>query len=68
MNEARNAEPMPKAMVSSVRAFGRSISGRIGMSLASTVSSVMEVPVTQSCLYPSFSPAWTEAISSSAAA
>ncbi len=38
------------------------------MSLASTVSSVMEVPVTQSCLYPSFSPAWTEAISSSPAA
>ena len=34
------------------------------MSLASTVSSVIDVPVTHSCRAPS-SPAWTDAISSS---
>ena len=41
------------------------MSGRIGISLASTVSRVMEVPATHSSGVKRHCPAWTEAISSS---
>ena len=60
----RNAEPIPNATVSAVVDSGRSMSGRTGMSFASTVSSVIDVPVTQSS-WALIRPAWTDAISSS---
>ena len=66
-SEARNAEPIPNAIVSSAFEAGRRMSGRTGMSFASTVSRVIDVPVTQSCLDPLIVPAWTAAISSSVA-
>ena len=50
MTAARNAEPIPNATVAALLESGRSISGRIGISLASTVSRVIAVPVTNSCL------------------
>ncbi len=61
----RNAEPIPNATTSAFRAAGRAISGRTGISLASTVSRVMDVPATQSCGVAPTWPAWTDAISSS---
>ena len=67
MSDGRNAEPMPNAIVSSVFESGRRMSGRIGMSFASTVSRVIDVPVTHSCFDPLIVPAWTDAISSSVA-
>ncbi len=67
MSAARYAEPIPKATTAAVFAAGRAIKGSTGMSLASTVSRVMEDPVTQRCLLPFAStPPWTDAISSSA--
>ena len=41
------------------------MSGRTGISLASTVSSVIDVPATQSSGVARIWPAWTDAISSS---
>ena len=66
MSADRKVEPIPKATVSADSESGRSISGRIGMSLASTVSSVIDVPVTHSSSAAIW-PAWTDAISSSSA-
>ena len=60
----RNAEPIPNATVAALADSGRSMSGRIGISLASTVSRVMAVPVTHSWAVE-VAPAWTDAISSS---
>ncbi len=57
MTPDRNAEPIPKATVRALVESGRSISGRIGMSFASTVSRVIEVPVTHSSGYPLTLPA-----------
>ena len=56
---------MPNATTSARSDSGRAMSGRIGMSLASTVSSVIDVPPTQSSGVARSWPAWTEAISSS---
>ena len=61
----RNAEPMPKATTSARVASGRAMSGRIGISFASMVSSVIDVPATQSSGVKVIWPAWTDAISSS---
>ena len=44
----RKVDPIPNATVSADSDSGRRISGRIGMSFASTVSSVIDVPVTHS--------------------
>ena len=57
--------PIPKATTRARFESGRAMSGRIGISLASTVSSVMDVPATQSSGVAPTWPAWTEAISSS---
>ena len=65
MSAARNAEPIPNATTRARDAVGRAMSGRIGISLASTVSNVIEVPATQSSGVKVFCPAWTDAISSS---
>ena len=65
MSAARNAEPIPKATTSARVDSGRAMSGRIGISLASTVSSVIDVPATHSSGVKLICPAWTEAISSS---
>ena len=61
----RNAVPMPKATTSMRLESGRAMSGRIGISFASMVSSVIDVPATQSSGVSRIWPAWTEAISSS---
>ena len=61
----RNAEPIPKATTSARVDAGRAMSGRIGISLASTVSSVIDVPATHSSGVNVICPDWTEAISSS---
>ena len=58
---------MPKAIASPRVVFGRSMIGSSGISLVSTVMSVIEVPATHSCGKPSRSPATTDAISSSVA-
>ena len=65
ISDDRNAVPMPNATTSARSESGRAMSGRIGMSLASTVSSVIDVPPTHSSGVDDFWPAWTEAISSS---
>ena len=52
ISATRYAEPMPNATTRAVFASGRAISGSTGMSFASTVSSVIDVPVTQRCLLP----------------
>ena len=57
--------PIPNATTSARFASGRAMSGRIGMSFASTVSRVIEVPATHSSGVAMTCPAWTEAISSS---
>ncbi len=56
---------MPKATTSALCESGRAISGRIGISFASTVSSVIDVPATHNSGVDDFWPAWTDAISSS---
>jgi hypothetical protein len=65
MRAARYAEPIPNATTSARLDSGRAMSGRIGMSLASTVRSVIEVPATHSSGVKWIWPAWTDAISSS---
>ncbi len=65
MSAERNAVPMPNATTSARFESGRAMSGRTGMSLASTVSSVIEVPATHSSGVALTWPAWTDAISSS---
>ncbi len=65
MSAARNAEPIPKATTSARDESGRAMSGRIGISFASTVSNVIDVPPTQSSGVKVACPAWTDAISSS---
>ena len=65
MSALRKAVPIPNATMSARSDSGRAISGRIGISFASTVSSVMEVPPTHSSGVAPSCPAWTEAISSS---
>ena len=57
--------PIPKATTSARVESGRAMSGRIGISLASTVSSVIDVPATHSSGVERIWPAWTDAISSS---
>ena len=61
----RKAVPIPKATTSARSDSGRAISGRIGMSFASTVSRVIDVPPTHSSGVMDSWPAWTDAISSS---
>ena len=56
---------MPNATTSARFESGRAISGRIGISFASTVSSVIDVPATHSSGVNLIWPDWTEAISSS---
>ena len=65
MRAERKAVPIPKATTSARSDCGRAMSGRIGMSLASTVSRVIDVPATHSSGVDRIWPAWTEAISSS---
>ena len=57
--------PIPNATTRARVESGRAMSGRTGISLASTVSSVIDVPATQSSGVNVIWPAWTEAISSS---
>ena len=65
MSAERNAEPMPNATTRARSESGRAMSGRIGISLASTVRSVIDVPPTHSSGVKLIWPAWTDAISSS---
>ena len=65
MSAARNAEPIPNATTRARVESGRAMSGRIGISLASTVRSVIDVPPTHSSGVNLTWPAWTDAISSS---
>ena len=48
MSDARKADPIPNATTRACVEAGRAMSGRTGISLASTVSSVIDVPATQS--------------------
>ena len=65
MTLERKPEPIPKQTINASFASGRTMSGRITISLASTVRAVIDAPVTHSCLNPLTLPAWTDAISSS---
>ena len=65
MSAPRYAEPIPNATTSASRLSGRAMTGRTGMSLASIVSSVIDVPATHSSGVKVIWPAWTDAISSS---
>ena len=65
MRAERKAVPIPNATTSARSDCGRAMSGRIGMSLASTVSRVIDVPATHSSGVDRIWPAWTAAISSS---
>ena len=65
MSAERNAEPIPNATTRARFDSGRAMSGRIGISLASTVRSVIDVPPTHSSGVKLIWPAWTDAISSS---
>ena len=65
MSAERNAEPIPNATTRARSESGRAMSGRIGISLASTVRSVIDVPATHSSGVNLTWPAWTDAISSS---
>ena len=65
MTAPRNAEPIPNATTSARVDAGRAMSGRTGISLASIVRSVIDVPATHSSGVGRICPAWTDAISSS---
>ena len=64
---ALRGRPSPSRMPRRGRGWtrGRAMRGRIGISFASTVSSVIEVPATHNSGVELIWPAWTEAISSS---
>ena len=67
ISAARYVEPIPKATVAALAESGRRISGRIGISLASTVSSGHRRAGHPELARVEVAPAWTAAISSSVA-